>query len=58
MSRPRMGTAFIIDNVSHLVPGTDSDVRALQDAYETVGFDVTVRTNCNVKVLLFPFHFN
>ena len=48
MTKPRLGVSIIIDNVS--TPGTEADVSALQDAYDTAGFEVHVYRNCDLKV--------
>ena len=50
MSLPRLGHAIIINNVSLSMPGSEDDVTALKDAYETVGFEVYVYRDCEVKV--------
>ena len=47
MTKPRLGVAIIIDNVS--TSGSEADVAALQDAYDTAGFEVYVYKNCNSK---------
>ena len=40
MTRPRLGVSIIIDNVS--TPGSEADVSALKDTYDTAG----VRSLC------------
>ena len=50
MNLPRLGYAVIVNNVASEMAGTMADVEALQEAYETVGFDVQVHTNCNAQV--------
>ena len=50
MSLPRLGHVIIINNVSLSMPGSEDDVTALKDAYETVGFEVYVYRDCEVKV--------
>ena len=47
MTKPRLGIAIVIDNVS--TPGTQADVTALEDAYNAVGFDVYTYSNCDTK---------
>ena len=32
------------------MPGSKADVTALKAAYETVGFDVQIHTDCNAQV--------
>ena len=49
MDLPRLGHAIII-NIRAEVAGSASDVLALQRAYETVGFDVQIHTDCSSKV--------
>ena len=50
MDLPRLGHAIIVNNIQGEVAGSASDVHALQRAYETVGFDVQVHTDCSSKV--------
>ena len=50
MDFPRLGHAVIINNIASEMPGSNEDVKALKDAYETVGFDVQVHENCSVQV--------
>ena len=50
MSLPRLGIAVIINNISQKRPGSKEDVKALTEAYETVGFDVIVYEDCDIKV--------
>lgn len=50
MDLPRLGHAIIINNIRAEVVGSASDVLALQRAYETVGFDVQIHTDCSSKV--------
>ena len=56
MTKPRLGVSVIIDNVS--TPGTEADVSALQDAYETAGFEVYVYRKCDSEVKVFYRRFN
>ena len=49
-----MGDAIIINNIRAEVAGSASDVQALHRAYETVGFDVQVHSDCSIKVGKFP----
>ena len=51
MTKPRLGVSVIIDNVS--TPGSEMDVSALQDAYDTAGFEVYVYRNCDSEVKIF-----
>ena len=48
MTKPRLGVAIVIDNVS--TPGSEADVAALHDAYGAAGFEVYTYTNCDSKV--------
>ena len=50
MHRPRLGHAVIVNNVSSEMPGSKADVTALKAAYEAVGFDVQIHTDCNGQV--------
>ena len=50
MDLPKLGHAIIVNNVTSEIPGSRADVAALQEAYEAVGFDVQVHTDCNAKV--------
>ena len=50
MNLPRLGHAVIINNIASKMPGSKEDVKALKDAYETVGFEVQVHENCSVIV--------
>ena len=50
MSLSRLGIAVIINNVSQKRPGSKQDVKALTEAYETVGFDVIVHEDCDINV--------
>ena len=45
-----LGHAVIVNNVATEMPGSMHDVRALQRAYETVGFQVHVHTDCTGHV--------
>ena len=47
---PKLGHAVIINNIASEMPGSKEDVKALKDAYKTVGFDVQVHENCAVQV--------
>ena len=51
MSLPRLGNAIIINTVSRSVPGSETDVKRLKEAYETVGFDVFIYRDPNAQVL-------
>ena len=50
MDLPKLGHAVIVNNIASEMPGSNEDVKALKEAYETVGFDVKVHENCSVKV--------
>ena len=50
MDLPRLGHAIIVNNISKEEPGSNADVAALKEAYETVGFDVQVHNNCTGRV--------
>ena len=48
MTKPRLGVTIIIDNVS--TPRSEADVAALNDAYDTAGFEVYIYRNCDSEV--------
>ena len=48
MTKPRLSVAIIIDNIS--TSGSEADAAALQDAYDTAGFEVHVYGKSNLKV--------
>ena len=50
MNLPKLGHAVIINNIASEMPGSKEDVKALKEAYETVGFEVQVHENCTVQV--------
>ena len=50
MKLPKLGHAVIINNVASEVPGSNEDVKALKEAYQTVGFEVQVHENCTAQV--------
>ena len=50
MNLPKLGHAVIINNIASEMPGSKEDVKALKDAYETVGFEVQVHENCTAQV--------
>ena len=50
MTLPKLGHAVIINNVASEMPGSNEDVKALKDAYETVWFEVEVHENCTAQV--------
>ena len=52
MTRPRLGNCVIINNVSSSMPGSEHDVTALNEAFQTVGFEVHVCRDCNDKVTM------
>ena len=45
-----LGNVIIINNATDLMPGSEKDVTSLKDAFETVGFDVLLYSNCDIKV--------
>ena len=49
MTKPRLGIAIIIDNISTATHKVD--VAAVRDAYDTAGFEVHVYRNCSLKVM-------
>ena len=55
MALPKLGHAVIINNIASEMPGSNEDVNALKEAYQTVGFEVQVHENCSAQVLL-KFH--
>ena len=50
MTLSRLGHAIIVNNVAEEMPGSQVDVEALRSAYQKVGFDVQVHTDCEVQV--------
>ena len=50
MDLPKLGHAVIINNIAKEIPGTNEDVKALKEAYKTVGFEVQIHQNCSVQV--------
>ena len=50
MTLPRLGHAIIVNNVASEMPGSNEDVKALKESYETVGFDVQVHNDCDAQV--------
>ena len=50
MTLQNLGHAVIINNVAKEVPGSNVDVSALRTAYQSVGFQVHVHTNCIAQV--------
>ena len=51
MKLPKLGHAVIINNIASEIPGSYEDVKALKEAYKTVGFDVQVHENLTEQVL-------
>ena len=51
MNLPKLGHAVIINNIASEMPGSNEDVKALKESYETVGFDVQVHENLTEQVL-------
>ena len=50
MKLPKLGHAVIINNIASEMPGSNEDVKALREAYQTVGFEVQVHENCTAQV--------
>ena len=50
MTLPKLGHAIIINNIASEMPGSMEDVKALAEAYQTVGYEVQVHENCTAKV--------
>ena len=50
MKLSKLGHAVIINNIASEMPGSKEDVKALTEAYETVGFEVQVHENCTAQV--------
>ena len=50
MTLPKLGHAVIINNVASEMPGSNEDVKALKQTYQTVGFEVHVHENCTAQV--------
>ena len=48
MTKPRLGVAIIMDNIS--TPESEANVTALKNAFDTTGFEVHVHRNCDVNV--------
>ena len=58
MDRPKLGKAYIINNVAREFPGSMVDVKELQVTYETMGFEVLTHLDCSNRVtqfVYFPF---
>ena len=53
MLMPKMGHAVIINNVASEMCGSNEDVKALKEAYKTVGYEVQVHKDCTAQVLIF-----
>ena len=51
MNLRRLGHAVIVNNVASEMLGSQKDVTALKAAYETIGFDVHIYTDCNAQVI-------
>ena len=51
MNLPKLGHAVIINNIASEMIGSNEDVKALKEAYETVGFNVQVHENLTEQVL-------
>ena len=52
MALPKLGHAVIINNIASELSGSNEDVKALKESYETVGFEVQVHENCTAQVPL------
>ena len=50
MKLPKLGHPVIINNIASEMSGSKEDVKALKEAYQTVGFEVQVHENCTVQV--------
>ena len=50
MDLPRLGHAIIVNNVATEQEGTMKDVRALEEAFKILGFNVQVRLDLNQQV--------
>ena len=50
MNLSRLGNAIILNNVSSSVTESVKDVEALQEMFDTVGFDVHTYDDCDEKV--------
>ena len=50
MNLPRLGHAIIVNNVASEMPGSNEDVKALKESYETVRFDIQIHNDCNAQV--------
>ena len=50
MDLPKLGHAVIINNIASEMHGSNEDVKALKESYQTVGFEVQVHENCSVQV--------
>ena len=50
MNLPKLGHAVIVNNVSMEMQGSMNDVKALEAAFKTVGFDVEVHTDMSKSV--------
>ena len=53
MKNPRLGLAMIINNVERESPGSVADVKVLESAYNTIGFDVRAFNKCSKQVTIF-----
>ena len=56
MTLPKLGHAVIINNVASEMPGSNEDVKALTEAYNTMGFEVQVHKNCIAQVCVSTFN--
>ena len=50
MSLPKLGHAVIINNIETEMPGSKVDAAALKEAYETIGFNVQIHSDCTSQV--------
>ena len=50
MNLPKLGHTVIVNNVAKEMQGSMNDVKALEAAFKTVGFDVEVHTDMSKTV--------
>ena len=51
MNCPKLGKAFITNNVASTNPGSMVDVHELEATYQHIGFEVFTYLNCTKKVI-------
>ncbi len=54
MDQPKLGVAYIINNVAMEMPFTNVDVESLENTFSDMGFQVHVHEDCNTEVLVHP----